>query len=290
MSYHQPPAAFVSSAVLRVKDLEKSIKFYKETLGFHVEKPSESCALISADRKNILLTLQADPDFKRPAVPKNGLFHLAFLLPDRASLGAVLKHLVERNYPLQGASDHGVSEALYLADPEGNGIELYCDRPASSWKWQGDQVQMTTQALDAEGLLAEASVFEGMPAETILGHIHLQVNDIKEGESFYIDSLNFDRVSTIGDHALFISTDAYHHHIAMNTWSGRHKEALSEDETGLASFQIVYPDNTSLFQVEKSLQEAGAAVTGTGNELQTVDPFGITVELTVYNGGPNSYQ
>lgn len=277
--FHQSPAVHVNHAQLRVSNLARMKQFYSETLGFQVKDTGADTAEISADGKNPLITLDASASFEPAEEPRTGLFHIAFLLPDRASAGSLLKHLVEINYPIQGASDHGVSEAVYLADPEGNGLELYRDRASEEWDWDGSQVRLVTEPLDAEGMLQEASVWQGMPQETVLGHIHLKITDIEKAKNFYIKGLQFSPVSALGDHALFISSADYHHHIGLNTWSGRQLQPLEKNERGLAFFEIMYPDNESRNRVVESLTALGFQLETNDGSIAVLDPFGIRIKL-----------
>ncbi|MFS8630532.1 MAG: VOC family protein, partial [Bacillales bacterium] len=222
MNFHKKPTTFVSHVHLKVTDLERSLKFYQEIIGFKVLKKTDRTAALTADGKTALLTIE-QPEGAMPKQGRTtGLYHFALLLPSRKDLGKMLKHLIETGYPLQGASDHLVSEAVYLGDPDGNGIEIYADRPASAWTWHGDEVAMTTIAMDWAGVVAEAGdePWTGLPAGTIMGHIHLHVSDLRSSEKFYTEGLGLEVVNRYGGMALFISAGKYHHHIGLNTWNG----------------------------------------------------------------------
>ncbi|WP_147805055.1 VOC family protein [Alkalicoccus halolimnae] len=281
MTFHSPPALYVSEAALKVKDLETTTAFYEKTLGFSVLQYSSNKAVLTADGSTPLLTLHSSPFYNKPARSRTGLFHIAFLLPDRASLGGILQRLLENNYPLQGASDHHVSEALYLADPEGNGLELYCDRPAENWKWENGKVAMVTEPLDAESLLRDAVPFTKMPPNTILGHIHLQVNHLNEARSFYKEGLEFNETAHLGSHASFLSSGGYHHHLAVNTWGGTSTLPLGQEETGLKHFTIVYPDREVRSLVVNKLRRKEMKVTTEENLVYVTDPAGIQSVLAV---------
>lgn len=172
------------------------------------------------------------------------MYHFALLLPSRNDLARILRHFIQIRYPLQGASDHLVSEAIYLADPDGNGIEIYSDRPSAAWNWENGEVEMATVPLDAENLLAEGDgeAWTGLPSNTLMGHIHLHVSELQKTEEFYIQGLGFNIVNRYGRQALFISTGGYHHHIGLNTWNGVGAPAPLENSVGLKRFSLVLPN------------------------------------------------
>lgn len=197
-------------------------------------------------------------------------------------MSVFLRHIIETRYPL-GASDHHVSEALYMNDPDGNGIEIYIDRPPTEWKWADGKVHMVTDPLDGDGLLAESDAqWTGLPADTIMGHIHLHVSDLKKAEAFYIDGLGFQIVSHYPQ-ALFISTGDYHHHIALNTWQGVGAPKRPENMVGLNWYTIVFPDEDIRKQTIERLQKIGATVLEEDDLFVTEDPAGNQIRLVVSN-------
>jgi len=283
MTFHQHPHTYVSHVALKVMELKRSLEFYQTVLGLKVLKEEERKATLTADGKNALLTLEQPEKVTPLNHSETGLFHFALLLPSRADLARMLLHFLELRQPLQGASDHLVSEAIYLADPDGNGIEVYADTPASTWKWHQGNVEMATNPLNAEGLIAEAGNerWQGMPAKTVMGHIHLQVAELDKTAEFYTKGLGFDAVLKYGPQALFVSTGGYHHHIGLNTWNSRGGMAPKETSVGLSYFTIVFPDHAALkAQVEK-VEQTGAVVMAKGDYFTTVDPSGIMMELVV---------
>lgn len=281
MNFHQPPVTFVGRVDLKVQDLDRSVAFYQDVIGFKVLEKTERSAEFTADGKNVLLSVEQPDDVMPKQRRTTGLYHFAILLPRRADLANILKHFVQARFPLQGASDHLVSEALYLADPDGNGIEIYIDRPVSDWTWNESQVVMTTDPLDAESLLEEdnGGSWNGLPAGTVMGHIHLHVSELAKTEEFYTKGLGFDVVSRYGPQALFISTGKYHHHIGLNTWNGVGAPKPAENSVGLASFSLVLPDEESVKETIARLSSIGAAVTKENGVMVTVDPSGNRIKL-----------
>lgn len=284
MSFHQPPVTYVNQVNIKVQDLERSLVFYQEVIGLKVYEKTDNSALLTADGKTVLLSIEQPSDVIPKMGRTTGLYHFALLLPNRSDLAKILKHFLQNGYPLQGASDHLVSEAIYLADPDGNGIEIYTDRPASEWEWNEQHVVMATQALDAENLLAEGmdQGWNGLPAGTVMGHIHLHVAELAKTEEFYTKGLGFDVVSRYGPQALFISTGKYHHHIGLNTWNGVGAPKPPANSVGLESYTLVLPDEASLKDTVTRLQEIGAAVGEEKGIFITEDPSGNRINLETY--------
>lgn len=283
MNFHSKPHTYVGQVHLLVSDLERSITFYKEMIGFQVLEQTKNQAVLTADGTTPLLTIE-QPEGVQPKQPRTtGLYHFALLLPNRKELAKVLLHLLQNRYPMQGASDHSVSEALYLADPDGNGIEIYRDRPADMWNWQDDQVFMDTRRLDVESLLAEAEgeAWTGLPKETVMGHIHLHVADLRATEEFYIQALGFDIVLRYGPQALFTSTGRYHHHIGLNVWNGVGAPAPKPNSVGMKYFTLLLPNEESRVATVARLQQLGAYVVEKNGIAITRDPSGNEVHLLV---------
>ena len=279
-SYSHP---VIGQVDLIVEDLERILPFYIDVLGLQVVEQTDRTASLAADGKTTLLTLE-QPDNVKPRKPgTTGLFHIAFLLPHRSDLANLVHHFIQTRYQLQGASDHHVSEALYLADPEGNDIEIYIDRAPEVWKWDGDQVHMTTEALDVENLLKDASEtgWTGMPDQTIIGHIHLQVSDLKKAQEFYCNGLGFDLVLNYGSQAAFISKDRYHHDIGLNTWNSAGASAPDENSAGLKLYTILLPNEEAKQQVIRQLEKLEAWMKVEDGKVITRDPSGIHIQLQV---------
>lgn len=283
MGFHREPNTFVSQVNLKVANLERSLTFYQEVIGLQVLQQTNSAADLTADGKTVLVSIQQPDDIVSKQGRTTGLYHFALLLPTRADLGRLLKHFLQVRYPLQGASDHLVSEAIYLADPDGNGIEVYADRPASAWSWNNGEVEMATVALDAESLLAEGEgeAWNGMSAGTIMGHIHLHVSELQKTEEFYTKGLGFEVVTRYGGQALFISTGKYHHHIGLNTWNGVGAPPSAENSVGMESYTMVLPSEEKREQIISQLQEMGVTVTEEKGAFITADPSGNRIRLEV---------
>ncbi|MCM3668177.1 VOC family protein [Mesobacillus maritimus] len=283
MTFHQKPHTFVSQVHLNVQDLQRSLKFYQEILGLKIMEKNDRKAVLTADGKQPLVTIEQPEGVQPKQQRTTGLYHYALLLPSRKDLAKFILHMVKTQYPLQGGSDHDVSEALYLADPDGNGIEVYTDRPASEWKWNGDEVVMTTEPMDVESIIREddGTAFTGLPAGTIMGHIHLHVAEFKKIEEFYCQALGFDIVCRYGGQALFISTGGYHHHIGLNTWSGVGAPAPAENSVGMSFYTMVFPSEVAREEAIVRLQDIGAKVTEVQGKLFVKDPSGNKIELSV---------
>src|SRR5690554_2420981 len=201
--FHKKPNRFVTQVTLRVQDLEKSSGFYKHIMGFNILEEKEDVVVLTVDELTPILTL-IQPKSPKPKIPRRtGLYHFALLLPNRIQLGLFLKNLRENNYPIIGGSNHGVSEAIYLQDPDNNGIEVYADMDVSSWQWKDKEIEMVTEPLDYGSLLAEThdNIWTGMSKETIIGHIHLPVGDLDSAKRFYVEGMGFDVVMEISGSA-----------------------------------------------------------------------------------------
>lgn len=273
-----PAEAEVRDVSLTVRDLDRSRAFYVDVLGLTtVEEDGDRVWLGSGERR--LVELVSDPEASR-APDRTGLYHFALLLPDRGALAEALAHLEAAGYPLQGAADHLVSEALYLADPEANGIELYRDRPPQQWPRAGRQVRMDTVPLDWNGLRAEArGTWGGLPPDTRLGHIHLRVHDITEAERFYEGTLGFDLMQRFGRGASFFGAGGYHHHVGVNTWESFGAAPPPPGALGLRSFTVAVPDPARGDVLVERLRAAGHPCQRRGQEVVTTDSSGLALAL-----------
>lgn len=287
--FHKKPNLYTSHVQLKVSNLERSIEFYTTTIGFQVLEQTAHTAYLTVDGTTSLISLIEVQD----AVSQQGytgLYHLALLLPTRKDLGNIIQHFIQYNVRL-GAADHDVSEALYLNDPDGNGIEIYIDRPEQEWTWNREgQVHMVTEQLNFQAILAEADgTWRGLPEGTVMGHMHLSVSDLAQTATFYTNVLDFNIVCEYGGQALFISTGNYHHHIGLNTWHSAGRPALPEKAVGLKSFTIVLKDDAYAQTVKEKLQAADVAVEqyeeaplyGGKQAFSTIDPNGIRLIFTV---------
>lgn len=279
------PDTQVGAVALAVADLAGSQSFYQDVMGFTVIQHDKEGVVLGA--AGVPLLVLREQTGARPA-PANstGLYHFAVLLPTRADLAQWLLHLVETGYPLGGASDHLVSEALYLSDPEGNGIEVYRDRPRAEWPHQNGQVRMATDPLDLHALVAEARAnthtWQGLPAGTHMGHIHLQVADIPQARDFYSGALGFDvmvDMSNMG--ALFVSAGGYHHHIGLNIWHSRRGRPAPEGSTGLRHFTVQLSDEGALAEVLARLDASSIPYTKRQDGIAVEDPWHNTVVLEI---------
>ncbi|MCM3355793.1 VOC family protein [Bacillus halotolerans] len=261
---------------LTIRSLERSLQFYCNVIGFQVLNKTDRQAELTADGKSPLLILEENPSaVVLPERTVTGLYHFAILLPNRKELGIALARLIENGIAL-GQGDHAVSEALYLSDPDGNGIEMYADRPRSTWQRdrEGNYV-MTTTAVDTEGLLEEAGEERKttLPNGTVIGHIHLHVSDLKEAKAFYTDVLGFDIVGDYaGMSALFISAGGYHHHIGLNIWAGKHAPPKPANASGLDYYTVVLPYQEELKRVADRVKNAGYSLEETENHFLVKDP------------------
>jgi catechol 2,3-dioxygenase len=269
---------------LRVADLDREREFYERAIGLQALGGSEDDGVVTLGAGGVaaveLVASRTAPP--RPA-RTTGLFHLAILVPGRAALAQALTRVAEAGWRLTGASDHLVSEALYLNDPEGNGIEIYSDRPRSEWRYDRGELQMSTLPLDLDALLAEApgpeGADEGMPGTTRIGHVHLNVADIGEAEGFYRGVLGFDVTVRGYPGALFLATGGYHHHIGVNTWAGPGASAPPGGSRGLVWFELTVDDD-ELEELRSRLQGAGAWFEPAGRGIVTRDPSQNGVLLT----------
>lgn len=253
------PDTRLGTVHLTVTDLDRSLAFYRERLGFQLHRREGQTAYLGAGRADLLI-LTGRPD-ARPSSGTTGLYHFALLLPNRRALARSLHRLAETRTPLQGFADHGVSEAIYLPDLDGNGIEIYRDRPRAEWPIERGQLQMVTDPLDVDDLLAEPAgqpiPENGLPPDTVLGHIHLHVAHIGQAEAFYGDLLGFELRQRYGPTASFLAAGGYHHHVGVNTWAGAGAPPPPADAVGLRWFTIRLPDQTELDKITARLREAG---------------------------------
>ena len=216
---------------------------------------------------------------------RTGLYHFALLLPDRKELARTLRHLIDTQTPLTGMSDHGATEALYLTDPDGHGIEIYWDRPRADWPTSGGNVRMTVDPLDVTGLLAETTSgrvrWAGIHPTTVMGHIHLHVAFLPQAVAFYCDALGFDLIHHFHGQAAFISAGGYHHHLGLNVWAGVGAPPPPADACRLAWFEIVLPDDAALHAVIQRLNAAHIVVSNEGDNWVALDPAQNRLRLKV---------
>lgn len=280
------PRTSIGFLTLKVADLQRSLDFYKDVIGFRVLRQEGTTVALGVDGTTPLLVLNELTGAKPAPVRATGLYHFAILVPTRLDLGRSLYRLAETRYPLGGSSDHLVSEALYLSDPDGNGIEIYRDRPRSEWHWQDSQVQMATDPLDLRGLLIlgqqDTRTWNGLQPQTVIGHMHLQVANLDQAEAFYHGVLGFDITADLkAMGALFISAGGYHHHLGLNTWHSRNAPRPPADVAGLRSFTITLPDKEEKGRLAERLRAANIPFEERDSALVCADPWGNGLLFTV---------
>lgn len=288
-AFHKKPNMYTSHLQLKVRNLNTAIEFYKTVLGFQVLEQGTNTVYLTHDGTTSMLSLVEQPDALSHQ-GFTGLYHIAFLLPTRKDLGNIIQHFIAQNVRV-GAGDHDVSEALYINDPDGNGIEIYWDRPKENWRWDGEeQVHMTTEQLNVPSILAEADgTWNGLPKGTVIGHVHLSVSDLAATEKFYTNVLDYEIVTRYGGQALFASTGKYHHHFGFNTWQSAGSSPRPDNATGLVHFTVVLKDEQYATSARAALEAAGAEVSviadapkfGGKQLFSTVDPNGIRIIFTV---------
>ena len=275
-----PAETTVGRTALVVNDLDPVVGFYRDVVGLAVLDREAGRATLGAGG-DPLLELTGDPDAGERPPRSAGLFHNAFRVPSRAALGDAVER-IRGEWELTGASDHHVSEALYLDDPEGNGVEIYRDRPRAEWPTDEDgRVEMDTLPLDVESLAADAAGEDGTPPGTDVGHVHLEVSDLSTARRFYVGTLGMNVRQEWGSQALFVAAGDYHHHVGLNTWNGR---SGPREGRGLDWFELVLPDRDSLEAVRERFVDTGVEVAaveedGTDEAFEVRDPDGILVRL-----------
>lgn len=279
--YRLPDEAGIGRVRLQVSNLAASLEYYTRVLGFRVISEKGGVALLAPQSGPALVELHEKPGAHPvPRRGRIGLYHFAILLPDRAALGRFVAHLGEVG-AYAGSADHLVSEALYLNDPNGLGIEVYADRPRSTWQTNGREIAMTTGPLDLRSLVRAAGGerWSGMPTGTTIGHVHFHVNTLGEAEAFYHHALGFDTVVWSYPGALFFSAGGYHHHVGTNTWAAGAAAASAEDAR-LLEWELRVPSAADVEAAAASAARAGYAVREENADRLITDSSGITVRLT----------
>jgi len=263
---------------LTVSDLERSLEYYRQVVGLDVLDQGAGRASLGADSTE-LLGLVEQPG-AQPSDGYTGLFHFALLVPDRPALARWLTHAVRDEVPLTGLSDHYVSEAIYLRDPDRHGIEIYADRPRELWEGRVGE-RMTTEPLDVKDLLGEADGdFDGMPAGTTMGHVHLKVASIPQTIEFYRDVLGFDLVVERVPQAAFLSAGGYHHHLGANTWESAGAPPPPAASAALRHATVVLPSGEARDDAVRRVADAGQEPEATATGTLVRDPSGNAVLLT----------
>lgn len=280
----------MGSVALTVADLDRSRAFYEQALGLQASRREEKTMTLGTGGEP-LIELYEDRCAPAPDRRASGLFHLAILVPTRRDLAFTLTRLVRAGRPLDGASDHLVSEALHLSDPDGHGIEIYRDRHRNEWPRTDGRVQMATLALDLDDVLAElegaADLPRLAPARTSIGHVHLRVHDLAAAEEFYARGLGFDVMMRYPG-ALFVSAGRYHHHVGLNTWHSAGGPASPPGALGLRCFEITLPNRHELERTLGRARSAGIDFEPTDSGAVGRDPSGNGVRLSVHAASPTS--
>jgi catechol 2,3-dioxygenase len=283
--FRLPDATRLGRVRLQVADLDRSIAYYETVIGLRVLSRAGDVATLGPQRSDaVLVELRAKPGVR--TVERRGqigLYHFAILLPDRASLGRLIAHLAATGV-YAGMSDHLVSEAIYLHDPDGLGIEVYVDRPRSGWQTADQQLAMASNPLDVQDVVRAAggSPWTGAPAGTVIGHVHLYVRDLDEAAAFYHEALGFDKIVWGYPGALFMSAGGYHHHLGTNTWAAAAPLA-TDDDARLLEWEIVVPDTASTARAAESLESHGADVRREGSDVVARDPWGTQLRIIPAN-------
>jgi len=274
------PATHIGAVHLTISDVGRSVRFYQAHLGLTLHRRDQRTAWMGAGDRDLLVLSQAE---RAPRVRgTTGLYHFAILVPTRADLARALRRLVETETVLQGAADHFVSEALYLADEDGNGIEIYRDRPRADWPFVDGQLQMGADPVDFDDLLAEASGDGGggLPGGTTIGHVHLHVSRLADAQRFYVDVLGFDLMQRYGPSALFVSAGGYHHHIGLNTWAGVGAPPPPPGAIGLRHFDVSLPTDAAVADVMLRVRAAEIPIESVDGGFLVRDPSGNAICFT----------
>lgn len=271
----------IGAAALKVRDIERMTSYYRDVIGLSVlARGAASVTLGTAE--GALLTLEPKPGSALEPPTAAGLFHIAFLMPSRRDLARWLVHVARNQTPLTGFADHSVSEAVYLNDPEGNGIEVYADRPAENWRWDNGRVVMGTHRLDVDGILSLTNTgisdYAKAPDGLRIGHIHLRVGDVDAGDKFYKDLLGLAPTSR-RDTASFLSSGGYHHHLALNTWNSAGAGRRDEARTGLAWFSLMTQKPELMAAQTERLAGAKLVAAPIAGGFESLDPWGTRVRL-----------
>jgi catechol 2,3-dioxygenase len=283
------PDTQIGLVALNVADLRRSLEFYTQVLGFTIVDRAERAAVLGPLDSRPLLALRELPGATPKPREATGLYHFAVLLPSRGDLGRAVQRLNEFNHPIREFEDHLVSESAYLADPDGNGIEIYRDRPRAEWPTKDGRVTMGSEPIDVPQLLADGAVggktWDGLPPGTRIGHLHLQVANIQQADAFYRGVLGFNLIVNMQT-ALFVSAGGYHHHLGMNVWYSHDGPLPPPNSAGLLAATIQFANDAARDEVVGRLSAAGLATRQHKDAVVVQDPWGNLLLLAV--GAPRS--
>jgi len=276
------PAAHIGAVHLTISDLDRSIRFYEGHLGFVVHHRAAHAASLGAGAQDLLVLTRSE---KAPRVRgTTGLYHFAILVPTRADLARALRRLVATDTVMQGAADHGVSEALYLADEDGNGIEIYRDRPRAEWPMVNGQLEMGADPIDFDDLLAAGEnaphTGAGLVEATVIGHVHLHVSRLADAQRFYVDVIGFELMQRYGPSALFVSAGGYHHHVGLNTWAGVGAPPPPPGAIGLRHFDVALPTDAAVADILVRVRAADIPIESVDGGFLVRDPAGNAICFT----------
>ncbi|MDC3418707.1 VOC family protein [Aquibacillus salsiterrae] len=280
--YHSKPNTFVNHVHLKVEDLTRSLEFYQDLMGFQLLNQSGNRVELTANGITPLLTIEQPEGIMPKQTGTTGLYHYALLLPSRKDLGKLITLLLKEKYPLQGASYHGTHDALYFADPDGNGIEVAVDTDPSTWRDKTGQLDFSKNGpMDVESVIAAADgeKWNGIPKDTIIGHIHLHVSGLEKTKEFYHKGLGLDIIIVIQNQGVFFSSGGYHHHIAANIWNGKNAPKPNPNSVGMLLYTFVLPDDETRNAIIEKLETLGYLVTAENGGFFTEDPSGNRIQL-----------
>jgi catechol 2,3-dioxygenase len=278
-AFRLPEAAHIGAVHLQVVDLHRSLSFYEQVLGLRTHNATDASAVLSAyGDERPLVVLHTTPGVTRALRGALGLYHFAILLPERGALGRFATHLASLEVRV-GMADHLVSEALYLWDPDGLGIEVYADRSRDTWPQRDRELVMTTDPLDIRSVIAagRGRIWAGAPEGTTLGHVHLHVGSLQQAEAFYHRALGLDKTVWTYPGALFMSAGGYHHHLATNTWSTGPAPAVNEAR--LLEWELKVPSAIDVEAAAHSLSDAGHEIEKTETGVAVADPWGTRLHV-----------
>lgn len=277
--YAIPPNTIIQNIHLQVANLKQSMDFYCTGLGLVKKDEFHQTIILGHDHNASLVFLKLNPDAKARPEGTTGLYHVAFRFSTRPDLASLFRNMLNMGIQFDGFSDHGVSEALYLTDPNGIGVELYVDRPKDQWPFVNGQLQMVTASLDVAELAEEARMRKP-DVDMQIGHLHFSVSDIEKSEKFYSSILGFHVTQRNLPGAVFLAAGDYHHHIGMNIWQGAHNPKAPPDSTGLRKFSILLPDAEAYQDLKKHINESNYLYEEHHLTLTLSDPDDNEINIT----------